>query len=759
MRSEQKFLLQHAQTTIPNKKKGLDSEIEDYDMIVDFSRSSRNSLFQTPETQKNPRSSLAKFDYNSEKNNSALIQDNTPKEAKKEKIDNYEIMEEKELLNKKNTTFLEKLEETEIDKDQRDSESKMEESKVYEKEKDKENNDSSLRKIKKQIRKYKLILLPESKIKLTWDFVIFFYLIILSLLLPFRLAFIPMEEENELWNVLDVLSTTLFSVDIIIISCSGYYDAEENLILSHSRIFKNYIQGWLLFDIIAVFPFDAILNSTTNLIHAAQFAKIYKLIRLTKLIRLFKIIKETTRFGRQFLELGPGFNRLLYSLLGMIFFCHIASCFWYMLADFNEDYDSWIFYYKCFDFSIFEKYIICFYYVSLTIITVGYGDITPKNTYERVMACFLMFCGAFFYSLTIGNLTSSLNNIDSINSLIYEKKSKLLCIRNQFHIPFDLYKRIQRSISIKNNITSDQKLSLLNELPPNLKIELSYLMFESLVKDIEFFKNKPKKFIGFVGIHLKKIKIEKNEIVISQGEASNDIYFIKKGQVSVSLKEFGNFSFINIKEGYYFGEIDILFDESAKFNYISDTECTLLSLNRLHFLQLFFREFQEIGKQFYRNALKRRNRNNQISKQAIEFCTRTIENHLKKEKNNLAPLKEFKPEISMVLMTQKTRFNENRKSLMLEKKKMGDLNERISVIEQEIHQRDSIFRLSESAYRRTWKRNLTKTLSKIKRKKRKDGDEEKSERKEGKVTVKKLYKKARGVSDMIEKINLILDIE
>ena len=751
MRPEGKLHLQRSQTTILNKNIDLYPEIEDYDMIVDFSRSSRKSLFQMPKSKKNPEC-FVQFDDESDKNTSPLT--NKPIE----KNDTYQMMEESEPLNKINKTFLEKFEENDIDKEVlNEHESKMKDPN-FDQEEEKENNSSSSIKIKKQAAKIMFILLPGSRLKITWDILIFIYLIILSLLLPFRLAFIPMEDENELWNTLDILSTALFCADIIIIFCSGYYDEEENLIFSRSKICMNYLRGWLLFDIIAVFPFDFILNSGTNLIRATQFAKISKLIRLTKLIRLFKIIKETTRFGKQFLELGPGFNRLLYSLLGMLFFCHFASCFWYMLADFKDDYDTWIFYYKCFDLGLFEKYIYCFYYVTLTIITVGYGDITPKNTNERLMACFLMFCGAFFYSLTIGNLTSSLNNVDSNNSFIYDKKLKLLNIRNQYHVPFDLYKRIQKSISVKNTITSDQKLSLLNELPPNLKIDLSFHMFEGVVKDIEFFKNKPKKFIGFVGIHLKPIKIGKNEIIISQGEASNDMYFIKKGQVSVSLKEYGNFSFINIKEGYYFGEVDILFDGSAKYNYISDTECTLLTLNRIPFLQLFFREFQEIGKQFYRNALKRRNRNNLISKQAIEYCTKTIENHLTKDKNKLDPLKEFQPKMSVMLMTQVTRFNENRKSFMMEKKNLNleDVSERISVIEEEITQRDSVFRMSESAYGRTWKKNLTKTLSKIKRKKGKDDDEEENQ---GKITVKNLYKKAREVSDMITKINFILEIE
>ncbi len=106
------------------------------------------------------------------------------------------------------------------------------------------------------------------------------------------------------------------------------------------------------------------------------------------------------------------------------------------------------------------------------------------------------------------------------------------------------------------HLKSDQdKDNFLIELPSNLRTELSFFMHKSIVKHIEFFKNRSERFIAFIGPMLKPIKIGENEIVASQGDYANEMFFIKHGKVAIVIKQFNNFKFMNIEEGYYFGEV------------------------------------------------------------------------------------------------------------------------------------------------------------------------------------------------------------
>jgi hypothetical protein len=74
-----------------------------------------------------------------------------------------------------------------------------------------------------------------------------------------------------------------------------------------------------------------------NLVRIVRLPRLYKLIRMTKFLRLLKILKEKNKLLRyitDFINVGPGFERLVVSIVSIFIFCHIACCFWYMAADF-----------------------------------------------------------------------------------------------------------------------------------------------------------------------------------------------------------------------------------------------------------------------------------------------------------------------------------------------------------------------------------------------------------------------------------------
>ena len=85
----------------------------------------------------------------------------------------------------------------------------------------------------------------------------------------------------------------LFTIDILVIYNSAFYDLNFILIESYKKIAFNYIRGWFFIDVLAVFPFDVILDNFTKINETARIVRlgrIYKVVKLVKLTRMLKII-------------------------------------------------------------------------------------------------------------------------------------------------------------------------------------------------------------------------------------------------------------------------------------------------------------------------------------------------------------------------------------------------------------------------------------------------------------------------------------
>jgi Ion channel len=65
-------------------------------------------------------------------------------------------------------------------------------------------------------------------------------------------------------------------------------------------------------------------------------------------------------------------------------------------------------------------YLTAFYFTVTTIVTVGYGDITPYNNAERCFVIFLMLVGVISFSFATGTLSSIIQSHDSKNAALKE---------------------------------------------------------------------------------------------------------------------------------------------------------------------------------------------------------------------------------------------------------------------------------------------------------------------------------------------------
>ena len=87
----------------------------------------------------------------------------------------------------------------------------------------------------------------------------------------------------------------------------------------------------------------------------------------------------------------------------MLFLAHIIACIWFIMPYITYPENNWMETKGIMNKSTFEKYEYSLYWAFVTIATIGYGDITPKNLYEKIFVTIFtsIACGFFAYTLNM----------------------------------------------------------------------------------------------------------------------------------------------------------------------------------------------------------------------------------------------------------------------------------------------------------------------------------------------------------------------
>lgn len=93
---------------------------------------------------------------------------------------------------------------------------------------------------------------------------------------------------------------------------------------------------------------------------------------------------------------------------------HNISCVWFYSAKSNNfSYDTWVVQSNLLDSSTGTQYLASVYWTFMTLSTVGYGDINPNTSAERLISMFVMVFGVTFFSLAVGSLSSVISTINT----------------------------------------------------------------------------------------------------------------------------------------------------------------------------------------------------------------------------------------------------------------------------------------------------------------------------------------------------------
>lgn len=171
-------------------------------------------------------------------------------------------------------------------------------------------------------------------------------------------------------------------------------------------------------DLFSILPMDLLFKNMGSKfnqgLRIARITKLYKMIRLLRLARVLKMYnKESTKSMQNQAKIQTAYMRTAFFIGGLAVLIHILASAWISIGLAGER--TWLtekinalrdagepIEFPATNTMDFDSYMISLYFTIQTITTVGYGDINPTNTKERIFVCFLMFAGASAFSLAAG---------------------------------------------------------------------------------------------------------------------------------------------------------------------------------------------------------------------------------------------------------------------------------------------------------------------------------------------------------------------
>ena len=445
----------------------------------------------------------------------------------------------------------------------------------------------------------KIVIHPYQYLKLLWDLIHLMLIIIWFFYIPLVMAF---EEVHHVDFSFCFYTSIFLSIDMFL-SCNTAFFKNGMIERSRIRIFIHYFKKRIFLDMITLFPIllDLILRKWFEYDDYASlvlfhYLKFLFFLKMTTMNEITKRINERFLLKEKFQNIIALFKVFCVSIL----VAHLFACFWYFASVESKSDSTWLSKANLMQSPWDIKYLYAMYWACVTMMTVGYGDITPQNEVEIIVCIISVVLGCSVYAYNISSIGMLLQDLNKENAEFEHNINIINQYMNKKNIHRDLQMRIREYLRFlwkeENTQNLEDEQRIIGILSNSLKEELLLEAYGDILKRFPmFFANFTEKSLRRVVTIIKDIKLFPEEKIFLEKE-DNDycIYFIMKGKVNISTE-----SGIVVKElgvGEHFGEIAFFSGKPRKLSAKSRDFTTLFSINREEFIQILMKNSDDFEK-------------------------------------------------------------------------------------------------------------------------------------------------------------------
>ncbi|WP_028043576.1 ion transporter [Candidatus Stoquefichus massiliensis] len=196
------------------------------------------------------------------------------------------------------------------------------------------------------------------------------------------------KEELLIFNYIEFISVTIFIIDYVLRWITADYKRGKNNIIA----FIQYpFTIMAIVDLFSILPSISLFNSSLKVLRVIRLFRTFRIFRIFKAVRYSRsihIIKDVIQNSKESL-IAVGVLAIVYILISALIIINIEP-------------DS------------FNNYFDAIYWATVSLTTVGYGDIYPVTSLGKVITMLSSFFGIAIIALPSGIITAGF--MESINS-------------------------------------------------------------------------------------------------------------------------------------------------------------------------------------------------------------------------------------------------------------------------------------------------------------------------------------------------------
>ncbi|XP_046753167.1 potassium/sodium hyperpolarization-activated cyclic nucleotide-gated channel 1-like [Diprion similis] len=440
----------------------------------------------------------------------------------------------------------------------------------------------------RHLNSYAYMIHPFSEFRIFWESLLILVVIASMIVLPFHVTFHGDIEIGE-WFFFAVFLNSILLTDIVLWFMTGHHDFRTNVVVLEPRLVaRKYIMGWFWFDVLPVLPMDLYLVLSGM---DAQSQQLYRHFQMLKLLKLRTLIVYARRLRRVY-HMSFQTHKSLAISISILLILHWAACAEYYISatvrrqylKSGKDLDNWTTLPNVVQGNTFYKYNMALYRAVSAMVCALKSDemISVEDVMYDVV---LSICGRVGNIYVIAQWLQLTHARQGTNNNYSRLVPQLQTYMRQKELPPEIQHRLTTYYEYCTQRSIDLEKSIMRQLSPHLKEELTLHNSRKLVEKVTFFECLPEVVVSRIAMSLRTEVFLTNDIIFKAGTTGDAMYFIASGTVAI-YTSLGK-EVCHLKDGAHFGEISLVMENDQRLASVVAVEiCELYVLSREDFQQV-----------------------------------------------------------------------------------------------------------------------------------------------------------------------------